>query len=137
MHLLACAVQTLLAWQTLKYIDCLPLVSVIQQALVLHAYERIAGCSSAAGVSMQFASCKLCSGSCCARKYLLTGFPRQSVAALLNKAVSPSQHVCLCNQPVGWSCNPRIAVLNTFPNSVHMCLFLTDTLHNIHLNFAI
>jgi len=76
MHLLACDVQTLLAWQTLSYIDCLP-VSVIQQALVLHACEHIAGCSSAAGVSMQFASCKLCSAPCCARILMLTAFPSQ------------------------------------------------------------
>lgn len=76
MHLLAGDVQTILAWQTLNHIDCLP-VSVIQQALVLHAYERIAACSGAAGVSMQFASCKLCSGSCCARTYMLMGFPSQ------------------------------------------------------------
>ena len=56
MHLLACDVPSILAWQTLNHIGCLP-VSVTQQAVVLHAYEHIAGCSSAAGVSMQFASC--------------------------------------------------------------------------------
>ncbi len=85
--------------------------------------NTIAGCSSAANVSMQCAGCNPV-----LIDIVLEYICRRFCPA--NKAVSPSQHFCLCNQPTpGLLCSTRLPTQG-------ICAWFWRTLH-VRFHFTI